>query len=156
MGDEKLIEELKKLSPEERIRKLKEIEEKIKEEMQKIKELTEKTKQEVKEEEERKLLELVPEQEEIRIEDLFRTEETLEEQAQQAQSEQDSGETQVKYLINDLEERREFRELLNNTYETRRVVEETINKYNPMLGEKIMEKLTKLAETIKNMYTHKL
>lgn len=156
MGDEKLIEELKKLSPEERIRKLKEIEEKIKEEMQKIKELTEKTKQEVKEEEERKLLELVPEQEEIRIEDLFRTEETLEEQAQQAQSEQDSGETQVKYLINDLEERREFRELLNNTYETRRVVEETINKYNPMLGERIMEKLTKLAETIKNMYTHKI
>jgi len=68
-----LKEELKKLSPKDRVKKLKELEEKRKQEINKIEELLKDSEKEAKTEEVAK--EIVPEQTEVNIERLFKKEE---------------------------------------------------------------------------------
>lgn len=155
MEDKDIIKELESLGAEERARKIKEIEEKLKKELEELKTLTQRTEEELKEKEEKKLREIIPEEKPFNIEELFFTDRTLEEQVKNLEEEktQESG---VKYLISDLESRRAVREIIEEVYETRKIVENKVVKYNPSLGEQLMEKVDKLAETIKSIYRRKI
>ncbi|MEM2121960.1 MAG: hypothetical protein QXU20_04875 [Candidatus Woesearchaeota archaeon] len=155
MEDKDIIKELESLGAEERARKIKEIEEKLKKELEELKTLTQRTEEELKEKEEKKLREIIPEEKPFNIEELFFTDRSLEEQVKNLEEEktQESG---VKYLISDLESRRAVREIIEEVYETRKIVENKVVKYNPSLGEQLMEKVDKLAETIKSIYRRKI
>ncbi len=160
--DERLdIKKLEELSPEERVRKLREIEERIKKELEELKKLREKTKKEL--EEEKKLINIIPQQEEINIEDLFRgTGEELEAEIdREAQRRPDYTtkleEVKPKYLLEELEEMNKQRietigNLMRETYSIKNFVEETINKYNPSLGDKITEQLLFIQRELKKLY----
>ncbi|MGB9748687.1 MAG: hypothetical protein ACP5OZ_03340 [Candidatus Woesearchaeota archaeon] len=156
MEDKDIIKELESLGAEERAKKLKEIEEKLKKELEELKTLSQKTEEEIKENENKKLLEIIPEEKPFNIEELFFTDRTLEEQVKVSEEEKTQDSAGVKYLINDLESRRTVREIMEEVYETKKIVENRVVKYNPSLGKQLKEKVDKLAETIKSIYTRKI
>jgi inactivated superfamily I helicase len=156
MEDKDITKELESLNPEERAKRLKDIEEKLKKELEELKVISQKTEEELREKENKKLLEIIPEEKPFNIEELFFTDRTLEEHVRGSEKEKTQDSAGVKYLIDDLESRRAVREIMEEVYETRKIVENKIIKYNPSLGEQLKERVNKLAETIKNIYTRKI
>ena len=152
------IEKLKGLNPIERIKKLKEIEEEIKKELESVKELDKQTEKEIEEEKKRKLLEMVPEREEVRIEDLFKTEENLEGQVKKEYKEEDAdNKGQPPYLMQKLDNNKAvIGNMLNKTYSIKEFVDRTVSKYNPNLGERLNKELFTLANELKSLYEHKI
>ena len=150
------IEKLKELNPEDRLKKLKEIEEKIKREMASLEEINKQTKREVKEEKEKKLLEMAPKQEDVHIEDLFKGEENLETQVKR-ENKENSNNNQPTYLLQKLEKNKQVvGNILTETYNIREFIDKTVSKYNPNLGDRLNKELFSLANELKSLYEHKI
>ena len=150
-------DEIKDLNPEDRIRRIKELEEKIKRQLTSLRELSEQTQHEIKENKEREFLKIAPEQENIRIEDLFTEEGNLENQVKKENNKLNIENNQPTYLMQKLgESKQAIGNLLNETYTIRTFVNETVSKYNPNLGNRLNKQLFALANELKNLYEHNI
>jgi|GEM_PF-2310069 len=93
------LEKIKKLRPEDRIKKIREFEEKIKREKDEIEKLLEQSIVELKKEEKIKEIK-VPEPERVDVEKLFREERSSELERKAAEAKEIEGKKQVQYKIN--------------------------------------------------------